>query len=92
MRAFPASVLVMVLFVLATALAGCDATYGRAEFAPPFDRWPNTLPSAIGRNTPAPPVFEQYCYHTLADTDCFLTPQPDRAAGFTGISPIPGQY
>ncbi|MBV9860190.1 MAG: hypothetical protein JO038_08835 [Alphaproteobacteria bacterium] len=81
----------MLLALALLALAGCDPALGRAEFAPPQDRWPSTLPSAIARETPAPAVPLQYCYHTLAQADCYLTPQPGRL-GFTGTYPIPGQY
>jgi hypothetical protein len=75
----------------ALALAGCDPTSGRAEFAPPEDRWPSSEPSAAMRETPAPPVPVRYCYRSLAAAECFLTPQKDRP-GFTGIYPVPGQY
>ncbi|MBV9861615.1 MAG: hypothetical protein JO267_05650 [Alphaproteobacteria bacterium] len=83
---------VIALVLAAWLPAGCGALPGsRAEFAPPQDRWPSTLPSAILRGTPAPPVAIQYCYRTLAAAECFSAPQPGRT-GFTGIYPIPGQY
>ncbi len=81
----------MILTLAAVALAGCHPLHGRAEFAPPEYRWPATLPSAVARNAPAPPVPIQYCYRTLADTDCYLSREPKRA-NFSGIYPIPGQY
>jgi hypothetical protein len=76
---------------IALTLAACDPTFGRAEFAPPQDRWPSNYPSAVARETPAPPIPLQYCYRTLADTDCYLEPQPNRS-DFSGTYPIPGQY
>ena len=72
----------------ALVLAGCDPTGGRAEFAPPEDRWPSTEPSTAMRETPPPPVPLRYCYRSLATTECFLTPQPARP-GFTGVYPAP---
>jgi len=73
-------------------LAGCGLPIGqfdRAEFAPPQDRWPSNLPSTVARNAAPPPVLQQYCYHTLASVDCFLTPQANRP-GFTGGYPALG--
>jgi hypothetical protein len=67
-------------------LAACDPSFHRAEFAPPQDRWPASQPSTVWRDTPAPPVLQQYCYRSLAATDCYLEPQPHRP-GFTGTYP-----
>ena len=51
---------VLFLGAATIALAACDATQGRAEFAPPHDRWPATQPSARLRNEPEPPVPRTY--------------------------------
>jgi hypothetical protein len=82
---------VLLLSLTPLALPACDPTFGRAEFAPPESRWPSTEPSAVMRETPAAPIPPQYCYRTLAATECYLSAQPGRS-GFTGVYPIPGQY
>jgi hypothetical protein len=81
---------IIALALAALTLAACDPTLGRAEFAPPEDRWPSSEPSTALRETPAPAVPIHYCYRSLAATDCFLSPQKDRP-GFTGVYPIPGR-
>jgi hypothetical protein len=72
---------------LISLLGGCNLWQDRAEFAAPQSRWPDTLPSAVAADAPPPPIRAQYCYRTLALVDCFTSPQPDRATGFTGRYP-----
>lgn len=72
---------------LSCALVGCNVWQDRAEFAPPQSRWPDTLPSPVAAEAPPPPTRARYCYRTLAVVDCFTTPQPERATGFTGRYP-----
>jgi hypothetical protein len=73
--------------VLALPLAACNVWQRQAEFAPPQSRWPSTLPGAVAANAPPPPVQPVYCYRSLAQVDCFATPQPERASSLTGIYP-----
>ncbi|HEY0523973.1 MAG TPA: hypothetical protein VGD08_11315 [Stellaceae bacterium] len=77
------------LLAAAPLLAGCNVWQDRAEFAPPQSRWPNTQPSAVKADAMPPPIPISHCYRTLATVDCFATPQPDRASGYTGTYPTP---
>jgi hypothetical protein len=92
----------LVLLALVITLAGCNLWQNRAEFAPPSDRrpgtqWPQALlpadfplgehTSPVGATAPPPPIEPEYCYRTLAYTDCFLQPQPERSSGYTGSYP-----
>jgi hypothetical protein len=77
----------LVLVSIIIALSGCDVWPRRAEFAAPADRWPITLPWLVEADTTEPPIRPDYCYRTLAVVDCYSTPQPERAADFTGAYP-----
>src|SRR3954453_12086879 len=86
---------VLALAPLLAALAGCgylrDARQlgldERAEFAAPQSRWPATLPSPVGASEAAPARPARYCYRTLAQADCYETPNPARRTGYTGTYP-----
>jgi hypothetical protein len=82
------------LLLALALLGGCEVLnyqiwpyQRRAEFAPPQSRWPETLPSAVAKDAPPPPVQKQYCYRTLAAVDCYTSPQPDRHRSYSGASP-----
>jgi hypothetical protein len=77
----------LALVSLIVALSGCNVWHSRAEFAPPADRWPSPVPWPVEANTTWPLIETDYCYRTLAIVDCFATPQPERASGYTGTYP-----
>ena len=83
----PNSYAPLLLVSLIVALSGCDVWPRRAEFAAPADRWPVTLPWQEEADRTEPLIKPDYCYRTLAIVDCYSTPQPERATGFTGVYP-----
>jgi hypothetical protein len=77
----------LALVSLILVLSGCNVWHRRAEFAPPADRWPSIVSWPVEADATAPLSETDYCYRTLAVVDCFASPQPERAAGFTGTYP-----
>jgi hypothetical protein len=75
----PLLCLLAIGFVAGCTVKRCD------EFAAPLDRAPGSCspkPETASSKPPpgeADPKARRYCYATLAEADCFTTPQPGRS-------------
>lgn len=78
----------LILPTLVAILSGCHPNADCSEFAPPTDRVQTTCPGTpVNPAAAAKPAHQRYCYRTLAQTDCYDTPQPQIAPSYIGTYP-----